>query len=428
MRSFARWLCPNARLDRLHHKQSAESRARPHRHAPDRERPGLLAVSSIEQSPYPLVFRVDPDSFTANHLAPTAAQSRIRVQARPLAGMQKEAIVQYGPTGAIWRIVCDEGPWLNGTDLAPFPLAFFTAGLAAGFLSDYMAEALARMVPITGLEIHQDNFFSMEGSALKGTMAAKADEVNIGFIAEGDASRHELAEIGRTAVCERSVANAILQDSLSSMFALTVNDERISPANVTSAQLFDRADPRELFDRCSPDTDFSQADDIIKKVTTPAQGATTNPAVGLQASQKRQVHVATHGRVRTDGLKEIAVQCIQPAGSRFVFLSDESEDSGGQGRAPNGMTWLSCGVAFCFMTQIGRYAAIAKKELDDYRIVQDIGFIPAGEHTPSASPVSTLVCLDTAEPISECEKLVQMGEQTCYLHAACRTPTEVRLN
>ena len=386
-------------------------------------------MSSIEQSPYPLVFRVDPDSFDADdNLAPTKSQSRIRTHARALAGMQKEALVQYGPTGETWRVVCDEGPWLNGTDLAPFPLAFFTAGLAASFLSDYMTEALARMVPITGLAIHQDNFFSMEGSALKGTMAASADQVQIRFIAEGDAPATELAEIGKAAVRQRSVANAVLQDTLHSTFAMIVNGERVSPVTDIAAPLFDNAGPRELFDHCSPDKNFSPVDDIIQKIATHSDDQTSTTAVGLQSSQKRQVHVATRGRVRPDGLKEIAVQCIQPAGSRFVFLSDESEASGGQGRAPNGMTWLSCGVAFCFMTQVGRYAAIAKQQLHDYRIVQDTGFVLVGEHGPSASPVTTLVCLDTAEPISECQTLLQMGEQTCYLHAAYRTPTEVQID
>lgn len=74
----------------------------------------------------------------------------MRAATRALAGMQKEALVDYGPTGATWRVVCDEGPWLNGTDLAPLPLGFFTAGLIASYMAEsvrcrrWMLETLTR--------------------------------------------------------------------------------------------------------------------------------------------------------------------------------------------------------------------------------------------------------------------------------------------
>jgi hypothetical protein len=79
------------------------------------------------------------------------------------------------------------------------------------------------------------------------------------------------------------------------------------------------------------------------------------------------------------------------------------------------------------MTQIGRYAEITKQKLDDYRIVQDTGFVAFGDHAPSATPVNTLVCLDTAESAEACENLVKMGKQTCYLHAAYRKPAETQV-
>ena len=130
------------------------------------------AEASIESSGFPLAFRVDPNGPNLKALAPTDSTVRIRTTARVLAGMQKEAIIQYGPTGALWRVVCDEGPWLNGTDLAPFPLAFFAAGLAASLMSEILGEAGDRDLCIDSLSLVQDNFFTMEGSALRGTMSA----------------------------------------------------------------------------------------------------------------------------------------------------------------------------------------------------------------------------------------------------------------
>ena len=39
----------------------------------------------------------------------------IRVATRALAGMQKEALVAQSFDETVWRMVCDEGPYLNGT-------------------------------------------------------------------------------------------------------------------------------------------------------------------------------------------------------------------------------------------------------------------------------------------------------------------------
>ncbi len=148
----------------------------------------------------------------------------------------------------------------------------------------------------------------------------------------------------------------------------------------------------------------------------------------LQAEQKRVVHVRTQGTIRDDGLKSISVQCIKPPGSRFEILSDNSKAHDGQGRAPNGLVYLSAGVAFCFMTQIGRYAKITKQKLSGFRIIQDTGFRFSRDCDPAAYAVETLVCLDTREPPDKSIQLVRMGEQTCYIHATYRTATETELS
>ena len=109
---------------------------------------------------------------------------------------------------------------------------------------------------------------------------------------------------------------------------------------------------------------------------------------------------------------------------------------------------MAAGVAFCFMTQLGRYAAILGKDLHGYRIVQDTRFpgraasagapssagaAPAG---PGATPgdiaslpgaagaVETHVYLDTREGVDFARRCLDMGEQTCFLHALYRTPLE----
>ena len=191
--------------------------------------------------------------------------------------------------------------------------------------------------------------------------------------------------------------------------------------------------------------------EAVKPVAGVAGGAGTS----LRAEQRRQLHLRAVCRQRPDGVKEIEQQLHRPLGSTFRFLSDESPAQGGRGAAPSAASYMAAGVAFCFMTQLGRYAAILGKDLHGYRIVQDTRFpgrgalgdvtstvdtAPADRGTargvgaapgragaaPSgaAGAVETHVYLDTREGVDFARRCVDMGEQTCFLHALYRTPLE----
>jgi hypothetical protein len=82
----------------------------------------------------------------------------------------------------------------------------------------------------------------------------------------------------------------------------------------------------------------------------------------------------------------------------------------------NAATYPSAGIAFCFMTQSGRYAKIVKKEVKDYRIIQDTHFVPG-----AFGPVETHVFLATDHDDMFARTILDMSEQTCFLHALCRT-------
>ena len=66
----------------------------------------------------------------------------LRTWVRSLSGFQKEALVRSAATGRTWRLVSDEGPYLNGHDAAPCPLAFLSTGMVASF-SRALAEGLS---------------------------------------------------------------------------------------------------------------------------------------------------------------------------------------------------------------------------------------------------------------------------------------------
>ena len=79
----------------------------------------------------------------------------LRTWVRSLSGFQKEALVRSAKTGETWRLVSDEGPYLNGHDAAPCPLAFLSSGMAASFMNEIIALAKIQNVEIRKLKLIQ---------------------------------------------------------------------------------------------------------------------------------------------------------------------------------------------------------------------------------------------------------------------------------
>lgn len=377
----------------------------------------------------PIAFRVASASLDARQLRFDPDFVRLRTHARALDGMQKEALVEHQPTGVVWRLLCDEGPWLNGTDQAPFPLGYFAAGLASSLLSDIVAEAAGRTVRLDAPRLRLRIYFTMQGSLLKGTMAAGVDrfEVTVDGGARADAT--EVANIAAAALAERSAVNRVLEKRLPGRFFTWLNGELLANEDDDPGQpnADGASDPLPLFGEIREETGIDISRPVIRKI----EAASPNPAqdaIGLKAEQKRTVHLYAEALLRPDGLTEIAVECLQPRGSRFVLISDEAPDAGGAGRAPCGLTYLSAGVAFCFMTQLGRYAQIRKLGLRDYRIVQDTAFARRGAGGPTVPGVTTEVWLDGDDSPADSLRMIAMGEQTCYLHTTLRERVNLSLS
>lgn len=348
----------------------------------------------------------------------------VRVLCRALGGMQKEGIVQYGPTGSAWRLVCDEGPWLNGRDLAPFPLGFFTTGMMSHFASEFVTLAKASGLDIGDFKLQLDNKYLMNGSASKGTM--KADALPSSFVVgyTGSATKEEVHKLAYQALGASS-ADAVMRLPMANEFSISRNNERITTDGLTDTGHDQEPDPKEVFDQAKPDPSFATGEDITKKLENAKLVHGVEGGVGstMTDDHKRMVHVRATLDYRGDGVKRTKIQIFQPIGSVFEILTDDSEKFGGKERFPPGLALMSAGVAFCYMTQISRYAAVVKQDLKEYRIVQDMHYgLPGASGktgvAPGVDPVITHVHVETGEDTKTTQTLVRMGEQTCYLHAA----------
>lgn len=387
-------------------------------------------MPSIDSIGMPLVFKAEE---TGPGVENKPGQVAVRTEVRALEGMQKEAIVHYGPTGTCWRMVSDEGPYLNGTDLAPFPLAFYSAGMAFSFMTELLRHARAHDVEIQSIKLVQDNYYTMEGSALRGDMLGGSKPAEISVEIEANASQEMIDELIRLAE-KSSPAQSYMRDQLTNTFSLTHNGRKIPVANITESSASPHPDPEPTFDGLQARDESEYQPDIIVKLKAAETvfGVEGGAGSSLKAEQKRTLHVRAIGTLGEDGLKEVKIQLFKPIGSTFRFLSQEPDESGQAEIAPPALAYLSAGVGFCYMTQMGRYAHIVKQDLQSYRIVQDNVFALSGsaeDETLSATarPVDTQVFVTMNEPDEAAQKLVSMSERTCFLHAAMRTQKPSKL-
>ena len=381
----------------------------------------------------PLFFRVtDPEAigFSPPAIRPDRGEA-VRLCVRSLTVMQKEALVASARTGAVWRLASDEGSYLAGHDEGPCPLSFLSTGMVSSYMNEILALAKERAIAIRDIRLIQDNYYTMKGSALQGTMTGGAKDIELEAQIESDADRATLNTLVYDAV-SASPLNGLMRGVKQSLFTLSHNGSEIETGSAARIGHAAEPDPGDHFEQAQPAPgDWSGL--IVRNGMTPETEETTTRAGGsLQDHQDRTLHVRVICTLRDDGVKQIEQQLFNPHGSIFHYLSDEAPESGGKGLAPDAASYISAGIGFCFMTQFGRYAKIVKKDLRQYRIVQDTHFSLGGASGGTGKPgemdsVETHVFLDTGEDDEFARKTLDMGEQTCFLHAFCRTDLKARV-
>jgi uncharacterized OsmC-like protein len=357
-----------------------------------------------------------------------------RTDVRALTGMQKEAVVwPFGNERPGWRMFSDEGPYLNGTDLAPFPLGFFAAGLQFSFLETLVERARAKGIRIASLETVQDTWYTMTGSALRGDMTGGAKPVDLLVRIRAEASGEAAAELVREAE-QTCAAHAAMRDVLTNTFSCRLNAAEVPVAGVSPSGTQSVADPAASFEQLSASTAEGLPQPIISRIAEAQKvyGVAGGVASSLQSGQKRILNVHGEAHVGRDGLMETSIQLRSPVGSTFRFVGQVEPPEGQSRVAPSGLAYLSAGVAFCFMTQLGRYAHIVKYPIRAYRLAQFTLFrwvdpVAQAPQAAAAEPVDTHLFLEGDLVGEEAAQSLRMSEQTCFLHAAMRAVCPSRI-
>lgn len=350
----------------------------------------------------------------------------LRTWVRSLSGFQKEALIRSAKTGDTWRLVSDEGPYLNGFDAAPCPLAFLSTGMVASFMNEILALAKLKGIEIRKLKLIQDNYYTMKGSMPKRTMIGGAENIDLQVEIDCDLDDASLNEFLINATFA-SPLNGLMRGELESQFKLGKNGAELPTEKVAEidGDLF--PDPGNHFATAAPmDSDLTLMEPVGATPKKDVVKGTTSGGSSLSDEQDRRLNIGAVAELREDGIKEIQQMQYSPYGTSFRFLSSED------GRAPDANTLISAGIGFCFMTQFGRFVSMLKLNLPDYRIVQDTHFSLGGASggtgkAGEADPIETHVYLETAESDETAQEMLDISEQTCFLHAFCRTDLKTKL-
>ena len=393
-----------------------------------------MTQSTLEDLGQPLIHAVTGLEDAGLTPPPDRHGQSIRAWVRSLDGIQKEGVTLSGLTGRAWRFASDEGEHLGGRDFAPNPLSYVSVGMAAFFMTELRALASMRGISLGNPVLVVENFYYRDGSFPKGTMVSGALSPEVSLDCDSDAKPQEIHRLLFDAIAAAPV-NGLVRDEKISLFTLTCNGEQIDPVEVAALSGEALSDPGDPIATLAPADGANDQQPLARKTMSEEEMAArvkaAPPAAPVLDGTKKLLHLRTTCTVRQDGTYECLREQFAQSSSSWTFLVDDRPDPSQQ-IAPDAGSYFAIGLAFCFMTQIGRYSHMAKYELSGYRVVQDLHFTLGGASGGlgvggTGDPVETHVFIDTDIGTRAVREVIRVAENTCFLHALCRDRAKVKI-
>ena len=370
-------------------------------------------TDSIDGHGHPLCFKTQAGQSRPGVLAVHDAQDVFITHARAMGGHQKEAVVKEGQAGSSWRMVSDEGPALKGTDLAPFPLGYMSAGLQADLLQRIRQLADAQNITLSSLSSSLENDYMFEGSFFKGTGVGHAYAPRFQVRAESSASAEQVQGLVRQAVAASPIL-ASWATPLHNTFALYANGRRVTLRELASSTAT-VDDPFKTWSQAPTPLANSANVQMLQDIVSKAQPVEVKNPTSSSGWEVGRVDIPIHGHSESlGGLGRSVTWANRLGGSAFAIQSDDRL-TGDQ--APSALAHAYAGIAFCFMTQLLRYVEHHHMKVRALRIVQ-LSPCRIESSLAQAQPLDTHVFVHTEETDEVMERLMQMSARTCYLHAA----------
>jgi len=305
----------------------------------------------------------------------------------------------------------------------------FNAGMQFALFERIFDLGAAHGVRWEALSVELDNWYALHGSFFRGDARGSVRPSEISIRARTSAP-HELACSLLRASVLASVAEAYFRTPLVNTFSLFLNGRRIVTAKARDPGLPEVDDPHLRIERVAGEGPAGGRRDAIVKIAaaniapTPLGGTPTN----LNPEQHRDIQVCGSCSALLPGAFAQATNNLHPNGSTFRYLSAASSPE-----VPASVAYLAAGLGFCYMTQLHRYAVIAKVPLSAVRLVQFMPFAESGRATAfdlrvDVAPVDTTVFTEGNASVDQVLRMLAVSQQTCFLHGALHGsfPSKVR--
>ncbi|WP_159054296.1 hypothetical protein [Streptomyces sp. AS58] len=364
-------------------------------------------TTPLHQSPHPLTFLARSGDGTSRE-----GEVAYHIEVMGLGGFQKEGLARDVRTGRTWRLVCDEGAYLNGANMAPAPLAYWVAGLHGDITARIAEAAREARVVLDELDVVVTQGFGVKGSFAKGEATAQVHHMTCDVDLVCDEDETTVRMLVEQAL-GRSSAMAAVAGAHHGRFSLSANG-RATPVSNLPVCTEPLADPF---------LEHAQRPEPVE--TQPAAAPVPHPE-----GDKPPVMLTDDDdgivswRIRTDGGLDPATGLVashvwfSENSATWTCLSDPANEA-----APDPLVHFSIGTAFCFHTQLCRYVSIRRIPVDAPRLAQLSRFPTSG-----FEPLDTGLFLHGQVSAEDATNLMSAAANTCYAHRALSVEVEQRVS
>ena len=390
-----------------------------------------MKYEDISKNGYPLGFLIKKAESNTNGLNKTFTS-----HTRQMDILQKESIGYEGDLNSTsFRLTSDEGKHLNGTDLAPFPLGFFNASIHGDIVGTVMKQATLKGLKIDNIDCEVLNSYYLTGSFVKGDGKGHAEPTTINLDIATSENQDDIKNLILSA-SKMAPVLAGLRTPLKNTFALYANGRRKDLSSLNESLKTDAEDPYQQYKvEPSPSNSDNYSDRMIVK-TGEVSAGTVEPVDGYNVPKSQDGNAENPkfnkiirtivGKSSTNAnskIVEVDTVLGLPGMTHFVISSDIDGNI-----APSPVNVMGAAISFCFLTQTHRYIHHQKFAIEGLRMSQYATFKENSDGTVEMLPLDTHLYMNGTAPDEHNEKLIDMSERTCYLHATLCEALEPKIN
>ena len=390
-----------------------------------------MKYEDISKNGYPLGFLIKKaENNTKN------SNKTFTSHTRQMDLLQKESIGYEGDLNSTsFRLTSDEGKHLNGTDLAPFPLGFFNASIHGDIVGTIMKQAASQGLKIDNIDCEVLNSYYLTGSFVKGDGKGHAEPTTINLDITTSENQDDIKNLILSA-SKMAPVLAGLRTPLKNTFALYANGRRKDLSSLNESSKTDAEDPYQQYKvEPSPSNNDHYSDRMIVK-TGEVSAGTVEPVDGYNVPKSQDGNAENPkfnkiirtivGKSSTNAnskIVEVDTVLGLPGMTHFVISSDIDGNI-----APSPVNVMGAAISFCFLTQTHRYIHHQKFAIEGLRMSQYATFKENSDGTVEMLPLDTHLYMNGTAPDEHNEKLIDMSERTCYLHATLCEALEPKIN